>query len=178
MRQVLVLHPDSYCDAVFRIEVDVLRPQPNELVLRYLVTGRIGDLLLPPGNFAGRADELWRHTCFEAFVLATPPAYFEFNFSASRQWAGYAFEGYRSGMRNAYVPAAPRIGTKISDSELEVDVVLERLPLSEACRIGLCAVVEETNGRKSYWALAHLRGKPDFHHADGFALTLPGATRA
>ena len=37
-------------------------------------------------------------------------------------------------------------------------------------RFGLAAVIEETNGRRSYWALAHPPGKPDFHHADGFAL--------
>jgi hypothetical protein len=36
-------------------------------------------------------------------------------------------------------------------------------------------VIEETNGRKSYWALAHPPGKPDFHHSDCFALGLPAA---
>jgi len=34
---------------------------------------------------------------------------------------------------------------------------------------------EETNGRLSYWALAHPPGKPDFHHPDCFALELPAA---
>jgi hypothetical protein len=36
-------------------------------------------------------------------------------------------------------------------------------------------VIEETNGNKSYWALAHPAGKPDFHHADGFAYELSPA---
>ena len=36
-------------------------------------------------------------------------------------------------------------------------------------RLGLSAVIEDTSGRKSYWALAHPPGKPDFHHADCFA---------
>jgi len=39
--------------------------------------------------------------------------------------------------------------------------------------IGLAAVIEELDGTKSYWALAHPPGAPDFHHADCFALTLP-----
>jgi len=39
-------------------------------------------------------------------------------------------------------------------------------------RVALTAVIEETNGTKSYWALKHPPGKPDFHHADGFALEL------
>jgi hypothetical protein len=34
-------------------------------------------------------------------------------------------------------------------------------------------VIEETSGGKSYWALAHPPGKPDFHHADGFVYELP-----
>ncbi len=39
-----------------------------------------------------------------------------------------------------------------------------------AWRLGLAAVVEETNGTITYWALTHPSGKPDFHHIDGFAL--------
>jgi len=35
---------------------------------------------------------------------------------------------------------------------------------------GLSAVIEDISGGTSYWALAHPPGKPDFHHADGFAL--------
>jgi hypothetical protein len=34
----------------------------------------------------------------------------------------------------------------------------------------LSALIEDQNGGKSYWALAHPPGKPDFHHADSFAL--------
>lgn len=39
----------------------------------------------------------------------------------------------------------------------------------------ITAVIEETDGTKSYWALAHPAGKPDFHHPDGFVLELPAA---
>jgi hypothetical protein len=35
--------------------------------------------------------------------------------------------------------------------------------------LGLSVVLEEKNGAKSYWALAHPPGKPDFHHEDCFA---------
>ena len=38
--------------------------------------------------------------------------------------------------------------------------------------VSLSAVIEETSGRKSYWALAHPPGKPDFHHPDSFACVL------
>jgi hypothetical protein len=36
--------------------------------------------------------------------------------------------------------------------------------------LGLTAVVEEENGRLSYWALKHPPGKPDFHSPEGFVL--------
>jgi hypothetical protein len=42
-------------------------------------------------------------------------------------------------------------------------------------RVGLSAVIEETSGRRSYWALAHPSGKPDFHHSDSFTLEVPQA---
>src|ERR1700730_402587 len=68
MRQTLKVHPDSLCSAVTHIEVEVMRPCAGSLLLSYLVTGRISDLRIPPAVAAARTDELWRHTCFEAFV--------------------------------------------------------------------------------------------------------------
>ena len=38
---------------------------------------------------------------------------------------------------------------------------------------GLSVVLEEANGAKSYWALAHASGRPDFHAADCFVAKLP-----
>ena len=99
MRQALKVHPDSLCSAVTHIEVEIMRPCAGSLVLSYLVTGRIGDLGIPAAVAAARTDELWRHTCFEAFVRTSPgPAYYEFNFAPSTQWAAYRFDSYRSGI--------------------------------------------------------------------------------
>ena len=39
--------------------------------------------------------------------------------------------------------------------------------------IGLSAVLEQQDGTKSYWALAHPPGAPDFHHPDCFVARLP-----
>jgi hypothetical protein len=49
------------------------------------------------------------------------------------------------------------------------------LPNDVTWQLALSAVIEETNGRISYWALAHPFGQPDFHHSDCFALDLPAA---
>ena len=181
MRQTLVLHPDSRCDAVTCIEVDVTRPQPSDLVLHYFVTGRISDLSIPPVCVSARADELWRHTCFEVFVRTSPnAAYYEFNFASSTQWAAYRFDTYRDEMRTANEIGAPQIESMRDEERFELRAQLKlegvyALPNDAAWRLGLSAVIEETNGRKSYWALAHPPGQPDFHHSDCFALELPAA---
>ena len=173
MRQTLRLHPDSHCAAATRIEADVARPRPGNLILSYVVSGKISDLRWPPVVAPARADELWRHTCFEAFIRAsTGSAYYEFNFSPSTQWAAYQFSGYRSGMRVATEIAAPRIEVRSDEATFTLQAALELDGLSSPLHLGLSAVLEETNGRKSYWALAHPPGKADFHHADCFALEL------
>jgi hypothetical protein len=172
LRRALRLHPDSRCAAVTRIEVQIARPSSGALLLSYVVTGTIGDLRLPPPAAPERADELWRHTCFEAFLRASPgEAYYEFNFAPSTQWAAYRFDSYRAGMRIAAEIEAPRIEVQSGAARYALQASLE-LDLA-SCRLGLAAVIEEANGNKSYWALTHPPGKPDFHHSDCFALDFP-----
>ena len=110
-------------------------------------------------------------------------AYFEFNFAHSTQWAAYAFGGYRTGMKIVDELNVVTIETMSDDTRFELRASfaidrLEKLPLDTALRLGLSAVIEETNGRKSYWSLAHPPGKPDFHHSDCFVLALPSASRS
>src|SRR5215470_7932431 len=178
MRQVLRLHPDSLCFAATHVEAEVVRPCAGGLVLCYFVTGKISDLRMPPVMAAARTDELWRHTCFEAFVRTSPGAgYYEFNFAPSTQWAAYWFSGYRTGMRVATEISAPHIEVRSSrecytlQASLELDQ-LPSLPRDTAWRLGLSALIEETSGRKSYWALGHPPGKADFHHPDCFVYEL------
>ena len=178
MRQVLRLHPDSLCFAATHVEAEVARPCAGTLVLCYFVTGKISDLRMPPVMAAARTDELWRHTCFEAFVRASPGAgYYEFNFAPSTQWAAYRFGGYRTGMRVATEISAPRIEVQSRrdcytlQASLQLDQ-LSSLPRAAGWSLGISAVIEETSGRKSYWALAHPPGKADFHHSDCFAYEL------
>jgi hypothetical protein len=171
MRHTLRLHPDSLCVAATRIEADIARLCPGSLILSYVVGGRIGDLRLPPVVAAARTDELWRHTCFEAFVRPSAgTTYYEFNFSPSTQWAAYRFDSHRSGMRVATEIGTPRIEVRSNAETYTLQAELEFDGLLSPLYLGLSAVLEETNGRKSYWALAHPPGKADFHHSDCFTL--------
>ncbi len=154
--------------------MEVARPRAGSLVLSYLVAGNISDLRIPSPMAAARTDELWQHTCFEAFVRASPgTAYYEFNFAPSTQWAAYRFSGHRSGMRVASEISAPRIDVQSSAELYRLQATLELhqlsgLPRDTPWRLGLSALIEDTNGRKSHWALTHPPGKADFHHADCF----------
>lgn len=181
MRRALTLHPGSPCRAVTRIEVEIGRPHPSSLVLSYLVTGRLDDLRMPPLGASTRAQELWQHTCFEVFVRAPPSAaYYEFNFAPSTRWAAYRFSDYRREMSVADDVSAPRIEAQSRGElyQLRASLSLDglsSLPTDVAWRLGLSAVIEETSGGKSFWALAHPPGKADFHHPVCFACELPAA---
>jgi hypothetical protein len=178
MGMTLTLHPDSRCAAVSRIDVEATRPLPGTLVLRYAVTGKMDDLAMPPVAAPTRADGLWRRTCFEAFVGAPPAAaYYEFNVAPSRQWAAYRFAGYRRDMRDLNRMDAPQIEVESSVDACTLQAAftldgLAGLPGDVPWRLGLSAVIEEAGGRISHWALAHPPGQADFHHPDGFVVTL------
>jgi hypothetical protein len=139
------------------------------------VAGNISDIRVPSPAAASRSDGLWQHTCFEAFIGASPGArYYEFNFSPSTRWAAYTFSGYRSGMGIATGISAPAIDGRASPDSYTLQATLELDGLSALSRkspwrLGLSAVIEDISGGKSYWALAHPPGKPDFHHENCFA---------
>ncbi len=180
MRQTLHLHRDSHCKAVTRIEVEVTRPRPDVLALHYFVTGDIGNVRWPAQALPVRSEGLWQHTCFEAFAKAPQgAAYFEYNFSPSLQWAAYRFDDYRHGMREAPLSQDPQIGTRTEAAKFEMSTeVAVDLRGNSVWRLCLSAVIEETSGAKSYWALAHPPGKADFHHSDCFALEVAPPSRA
>ncbi|HEX8300188.1 MAG TPA: GIY-YIG nuclease family protein [Sphingomonas sp.] len=139
----------------------------DKCMLTYRV---IGDAVMVAQAVSKRADGLWEHTCFELFVQpAGGLEYFEFNFSPSTQWAAYRLEDYRTGMSDLAIdaPAIERL-----DYGVRVTIDLGRLPPGN-WQIGLSAVIEELDGTKSYWALAHPPGAPDFHDPACFALELP-----
>ncbi len=172
MRLTLSPHPDSAPGPLTGIEVEVSR-EGAKLELRYRARGRIGDVLLPAPAVPARRDELWKHTCFEVFLAGGEGGYMEFNFSPSTEWAAYRFAGYRDGAHSPAV-AAPAIEARtIGDVfKLSASIDLDDA-LTFHARLGLSAVIEDIHGDKTYWALAHAPGKPDFHHIDAFASELP-----
>lgn len=165
-------HTDCPTQPPLRIHVDVAAATGRALRIRYRLLGDLSRIRLPVGAAPGRADGLWRHTCFEAFLAGEDfPHYREFNFSPDGRWQAYAFAAYRDGGAMA-VDAAPMIAqvTGADGLELEARLPGALLPAGRRLRLGLSAVIEDADGLLCYWALRHAPGKPDFHHPDTFAL--------
>lgn len=172
-------HPAELNTAVDRIDVTVSRASQTLLRLRYVVTGRIADILAPPPAPPTRENNLWRTTCFEAFLSpASSSSYLELNFSPWTQWAAYDFAAYRMGMRQAPLHAPPDITLAIGPDTLTLEVAVSLDLPDEPYRLGLSAVIEERAGALSRWALNHPSKAPDFHHHCCFDAELPPAERS
>ena len=170
--RTLCPHADCPTQPPLRIHVEVAAATGSALLIRYRLLVDLSRIRLPVGAAGGRADGLWRHTCFEAFVAGEDfPHYREFNFSPDGCWQAYAFAAYRDGGAMA-VNAPPTIVqvARADGLELEARLPGALLPASRRLRLGLSAVIEDADGLLSYWALRHAPGKPDFHHPDTFAL--------
>ncbi len=170
MSHPLLIHPDFHCAVLDALTVDVERLGQQGLRLRYGVQG-----LSFSGRAGARTDELWRRTCLEAFVkVRGAAAYRELNLAPSGAWAAYRFDGYRAGMADADIgaPALAAAGAGVVAATWTLD-----LPADAVWAVGVTAVIEDRDGALSYWSLRHPAGRPDFHHADGFALELAPPSR-
>ena len=171
---LLAAHPDHPPAEVSRIEARVIGRDANWLRVRWRVEGS-QQLVVPAFAGKGRADELWRTTCFELFLKPLGgEAYCELNLSPSERWNAYDFDGSRDGKRERPLPHEPESTMRQGSTFASFDAALPLGGLPQGdCAVGLCAVIEEAGGALSYWALAHPEGKPDFHAPACFAVALP-----
>lgn len=186
----LVRHGDSLCDAVHCLSARVDALRGRVLRIQFTLRGELHRICIPPAGCAERADQLWQHTCFEAFVRRVDmPGYLEVNLAPSGAWQAYCFSGYRQGMQPAELPSPPNVevhlrelatGSDQGPSNPEQVLVLQarvQLPApyadaSSGLCLGLSAIVEDEAGTLSYWAVRHAPGRADFHHPDAFVLAL------
>lgn len=173
----LVPHPAHPPLALRAIQARVIGADDNWLRLRWRLDG--AERLHVPG-FAGkgRADELWRGTCFEAFLRPDGGEHYcELNLSPSERWNAYDFDSYRAGMKERPFPREPQCTMRQGTGMAVFDAAIPLAGLPDRdCALGLCAVIEEEGGTLSYWALAHGGEAPDFHDPACFAgrLAAPG----
>jgi hypothetical protein len=174
----LECHAASRCAVVNSLAVTVAVLRGERLRFVYELNADLERLRIAPEQQVHRGEELWTHTCFEAFlaVMGTT-AYSELNFAPSHAWAMYRFSARREGMAVVSDARAPEItvrrraaGLTLAATVFWHDLIRAAAPL--ALRVGVAAVLEDESGSLSYWALRHPPGKPDFHHPDSFILEL------
>jgi len=174
-RYSLLPHPDHPPAAVRGVTVALRMTDGGDVLLTYTIDGA-ERVVMPERTSPARCDGLWKTTCFELFLMFDDEEhYVEFNFSPSGAWAAYAFDGYRDGMAELPRDIVPHV-ERMRDG-VTVDCDLGGLPHGELL-LSLTAVIEEEGGRRSFWALAHPPGTPDFHHRDCFAARLPAPARS
>ena len=170
-------------ERVLAAAVEVLRTpgQIPQLQLRYVLQN-LEDLRVPALSASpARRDELWQHTCFEAFVaVPDQEPYWEFNLSPSADWAAYHLSSYRQGLQPEWfftrlpvaihaAAAAEGSTTAASTLTLELSCSLPpKLAAASTLQVGLTAVLESNDGSLSYWALNHPGREADFHDRRGW----------
>jgi hypothetical protein len=172
----LTCHPDTPARAITHLTAQV-ELRRDDIWLTFVAEGQTQELSVPARTKPYRADGLWSTTCFELFVKDQDQGYLEFNFSPSGQWAAYQFANYRELVRELGIDHPPIINVSDEGYALILSVLLPRMAF-DGMTIALSAVIEELDGTKSYWALAHPSDKPDFHHPTCFAATLPPPSAA
>lgn len=177
-KRTLIRHPQSEADDAVQIEAELGAGAGGRLLISFAVTGPVSGIRWPQASKPLRTDGLWRSTCFEAFVRAAgDEPYYEFNFSPSGEWAAYRFDSRRTGMRPAEEVRTPPIETASTAGRLELRTAINldqisRLREEATVQLALSAVLEGAGGAKSYWALAHQPGAPDFHDPQNFILEI------
>ena len=173
----LIPHPASVPAApTFKVWVNVDRSaafgRSATLNLFFCVGAPAARFVIPQSTTPVRRDELWRTTCFEAFLRQDgKAAYDEWNFAPSLAWAAYAFSAPRTDMAPAEVKAEPYIRVEDNLSWWALGATIA-IPAAATFDLGLSAVIEEQDDHKSYWALAHPNGPPDFHDPTCFLARL------
>ncbi len=175
----LQAHPLDTKTAPFQELFARLQRMSQGLVFEYEIRNLKSSLVKWPPLFSlpQRRDDLWKSTCFEAFLKPQNQAsYWEFNFSPEGFWNCYSFTGLRHGMK-----PEPRLFAPVFHFEtrgysqifrIEVDLPKEFGELRKDLNYSMTAVCETNNGDKSYWAASHPEAKPDFHDSTYFKATL------
>jgi hypothetical protein len=176
----LLAHRGAPRGPVRNFEAQAARCADGALRIAWRLDADLSQLRVPRPAAEARTDGLWRHTCFEAFIAAPPATgYVEWNFAPSGEWAAYSFSGYRTGMTALGLCAPPEFSWRRRSTALEFDASLHPAqwlaPTGTApLRLALAAVIEDSSGALTYWALRHPQrdcgGEPDFHHPDAFIL--------
>jgi hypothetical protein len=147
------------------------------LSIEYQLFGDMNAIsIAPPATSPSRQFHLWEATCFEFFIGIPGDAnYWEFNLSPSGDWAVFALDDYRQGLRDelAFTSLPFKVDRYPNYITLSLEFDLSELILAEQdLEMSVTTVVKSSQDDLSYWAIAHSGKEADFHLRDSFAINL------
>jgi hypothetical protein len=149
----------------------------NLLSIEYQLFGDMNGIsIAPPASEPSRQFQLWEATCFE-FFLGIPGDlnYWEFNLSPSGDWAVFALDDYRQGLRDelAFNSLPFQVDRYPNYITLRLEFDVSELILAEQdLELAVTTVIKSSQDDLSYWAIAHSGQEADFHLRDSFAIKL------
>lgn len=124
----------------------------------------------PHQNVLSRKNELWKTTCFEAFVqIDGTDVYFEINLSTLGEWNIYKFQSCRTPQPPNEWEDAYLENVQFKPGQLQASFHFP-LKKDQKIKVGLTAVIDFIDGRKNYYSLKHTQQNPDFHDFKTFLI--------
>ena len=148
----------------------------NKLKIDYKLLGTSQTIIPTVANQPIRQFDLWEHTCFEFFLgIKNTKKYWEFNLSPAGHWNVFRFPKYRHNIAEemTFKELPVRVLQYSDELQLNLEIDLDLIiTAKQSLEVGITAVIEDTQGKISYWALTHLKNEADFHDRDSFILDL------
>lgn len=145
----------------------------DRLSLSYLLLGPPEEIVVPmQADVPSRRYGLWEETCFEFFIgTRNSEKYWEFNLAPSGNWNVYLFASYRQGMQEEPAFTSLPFSARACPDGLRLSLKIDLgkiFPADQTIRVAVSAVIKDSRGGTTYWALEHPGPKPDFHLSGGF----------
>ncbi len=164
---------------LLKFSASAVRVNSNEIECEFIIAGstELIELSAPaqnPSKQRLRKDDLWKHTCFEAFLSEDrkdSSPYFEMNCAPSGDWNVYALDSYRQGLRPAALSATLLV-FQATTGQLHLKIGMTGEDLSRIKHLSLAAVIEFSDSSKSYFAAKHAGTVADFHLKESFTISL------
>jgi hypothetical protein len=149
----------------------------NILSIEYQLFGDMNAIsIAPPATAPSRQSHLWEATCFEFFIgIPGDRNYWEFNLSPSGDWAVFALDDYRQGLRDelAFTSLLFQVDRYPNYITLSLEFDLSELILAEQdLEMSVTTVIKSSQDELSYWAIAHSGKEADFHLRDSFSIKM------
>ena len=156
--------------AKLQLDADLKLLGPDSLELTFSWTDSKNLIIQPESPGMGRHHELWKQTCFEAFIQpANKVPYFEVNLSTQKAWNVYGFEAYREPQPPTEVSSADAIKIDVKEGNLKAVIQFRKSEFKKV-KVSLCAVLNLKDIGPTYWSFAHADQKPNFHKFESFII--------